>query len=491
MKDKKWSWRGFLCIFALVAIVAGLASCAGEKATDTPKAAEAETTAAPAEPTEPPAAEPVEIGEAVLEIQASNPEYNNAERQIWDLFEEEYPNIKVELFDVNEDTQDAWRAKVAGGYTPCFAQMWAFNDNLNADNYEEYLDLSTIEGLPWDKYGHNPIEMSNKLLGWGPRALDPFKGFAFTWMYHEDLMEEAGLNPREDVKTVDDLWEWLEAGQAWVETRDDIDFFWDQAWHTWVFGQVAPHNFGLMYPDGQTEHNVAMWDGEIAVNSPDSPVRHFVEFYKEAYDRGLLPENFWTREWETDMEASYISKKSVVMWHGPWPWDKAMAADPTIKQAGIPGMIPAAGTDQWVQHIWPPNYGSGQTTVPARAVEQPWWPACEQAIIWWNSADAVKLRGEVLGQDSWMEGVTIELDSPQWNGVLKDIGSPGGLWEDVEWVSEMGEINRTGDRIPGSPGMLDWESGAITEQFAAVMKGEQTVQDFLDWAQDNYNQSFE
>jgi ABC-type glycerol-3-phosphate transport system substrate-binding protein len=230
----------------------------------------------------------------------------------------------------------------------------------------------------------------------------------------------------------------------------------------------------------------------MPVNDPASPLRHMFEFYKEAYDSGWIPENFWTREWETDMEASYIAKKSVVMWHGPWPWDKAVAADPTVVQSGFPGTPPAAGQDTWVQNVWPPNYQSGETTVLARAVDQPWWPECVTAIVWWNSTDAVKMRGEVLGLDTYMEGVTVELASPQWKGVLQDVGTPGGLWEDVQYTEGLpGFSIAYAKRIPGSPGMLDWESGALTEQFAAVMQGEKSVEEVLDWAQTNFEQSYD
>jgi ABC-type glycerol-3-phosphate transport system substrate-binding protein len=491
MSDKKFSRRDFLRLSALTAAGAILASCG-------PRAPEpAAPTSIPAEPTDKPA-EPVATAQAsagevvTLEIQASNPEYNNAERQMWDIFEEKYPNIKVELFDVNEDTMAAFQAKVAGGYTPAFAQGWAFATAINKDNYANFLDMSTITEIPWDKFTNDPVGTANKKYGWGLRGFAPFKGFTFTWVYHADLMEAAGLDPRESVKTFDDLKAWLQAGTDWVKTRDDLDFFWDMGWETWSGFSCWPVILGMAFPDGQIANNVAMWKGEIAVNSPETPIRHYLEFYKEAYDKGWLPQNFWTREWEADMEASFAAKRTVVNLHGPWVWDKAVAANPNLQLAGIPASPPAEGQQAWMQWRWPAGYVGGETTVLARAVEQPWWPQAKQAIIWWNSAEALKMRAELYGVDTYMEGLTVDLDTPQWKGCVKEIGVPGGQWEDVQWTdAEPGEMVMDPERIPGSPGVFDQYSTAIAEWLPAFLKGEKSQQEFLDWCQSNWDKSFE
>ncbi len=82
-------------------------------------------------------------------------------------------------------------------------------------------------------------------------------------------------------------------------------------------------------------------------NAEDSPYRHAYEFFKEANDEGWMPPSMWTRQWEGDMEASYIAGKSVMMMHGPWVWDKALAAGSDFAinghQNGIPLTPPAEG----------------------------------------------------------------------------------------------------------------------------------------------------
>ena len=47
----------------------------------------------------------VKAQEIVIEVSATQPEYFAQDRAIWDLYEEENPNVKIELFSINEDTE--------------------------------------------------------------------------------------------------------------------------------------------------------------------------------------------------------------------------------------------------------------------------------------------------------------------------------------------------------------------------------------------------
>jgi len=432
--------------------------------------------------------------EVILEIGASNPEYQNAERQIWDVFEAEHPGIKVKMWSVNEDTVAAFQAKVAGGYTPAFGPTWAFiTGEINKENYQNFVDLSTIDFPWWDRLTHDPLHKVPELYGFGPRSIDIFSGFVFTWMYHADLMEKAGLDPRRDVKTWDDLKKFLEEGTAWAKATPEVDYFWDQGWHSWVFGANYIRMIPLAFPDGQQQDNYDCWTGKKKFNDPDSPFRHTFEFFKEAYDKGWIPENWWTREWETDMEASYIAKKSVMMLHGPWPWDKMLAADPTAEQLGFPSTPPAEGQETWVQYMGPVRYTAGPACILEKARQLPEWPQIVEAFAWYHSPKAVKMRAEVLGRPVLYKlDEPLELTGPQWVGVVKDIATPGGLWEDVQYTTGVWGTTVAGPhRKGGSPGVWDWESGAFVEQWAALMTGKKTVQEVLDWAQANWEQSYE
>jgi hypothetical protein len=77
--------------------------------------------------------------------------------------------------------------------------------------------------------------------------------------------------------------------------------------------------------------------------------------------------------------------------------------------------------------------------------------------------------------------------------VAKDIGTPGGLWEDAQYVdaSQWGEIVAEAHRIGGSPGAWDWESNGLVETIQGLLTGAMTVQDVLDLTQSNYEASYE
>jgi ABC-type glycerol-3-phosphate transport system substrate-binding protein len=495
MISDKLSRRDFLRLSALTAAGVTLAAC-GPKATEAPPEPEpAEPEPAEPEPAEPePTEAPPAAEEILLEVASSNPEYSNAERQIWDLYEAENPNVKIEIFDVNEDTEAAFRAKLAGGYMPAIVTQYAAHpERINKGNYTMFVDLSTIDYPYWDRFTYDAEHAWPDTFNLpGPRSIQITAGFVFTWMFHTDLMEAAGLDPRSDVKTWSDLKDFLQAGTEWANANPDIDFFWDQGWHSWVFGVCYADLMPLAFPDGQRARQNECWTGELAWDAEDSPYRHFVEFFKDAYDNGWIPENWWTREWETDMEASYIAKKSVMMLHGPWPWDKMLAADPTAEQLGLPATPPAEGQATWMQNMGPINYDSGFVLLEG-VQELPEWEEIKKAFIWWNSPDAVKMRAEALGQIAMMEfDEPLELSGPQWLGVVKDIATPGGLWEDVPYPSEaVGSMIVAGNRKAGSTGVWDWESGANVEDWTALMTEEITVQDFLGNCQARWEESYE
>jgi len=251
----------------------------------------------------------------------------------------------------------------------------------------------------------------------------------------------------------------------------------------------------LAFPDGQVEDQRKCWLGEAKFNAEDSPFRHTFEFFKEAYDKGWLPENVWTREWESDMEASYIARKSVLMLHGPWPWDKMLAADPTAKDEGIPGTPPAEGQATWMQYMsrLDPTARNGYCLLEG-AQNLPQWEAIKTAFYWMFSPPAVKMFAEVAGRDVLYKlDEPLELAGPQWQGVVKDIDKPGGLWEDVHYIdaSQWGEIVAEAHRIGGTEGAWGWESNALVETLQGLLTGAMTVQDVLDLAQANWEASYE
>jgi ABC-type glycerol-3-phosphate transport system substrate-binding protein len=423
----------------------------------------------------------------VLEIQATQPEYLNVHRQIWDVYEAENPGIKIKMFAVNEDTQGAYEAKLAGGYLPHIARVMGVDQN----NYDRYLDLSTI-GFPWfDRWTYDVKTVWSELYGLpGPRTLDPFQGFVFTWLYHQDLMDQAGLDPRRDVKTWDDLKRFLDEGTKWVEATPGIDHFWDLGWHIWAVFENYMDLIPLAFPDGSRQRQRDCWLGKAAFNAPDSPYRHTFEFFKEAYGKGWLPRRWWTREWETDMEASYIAKKSVLLLHGPWIWDKMLAASPGARQLGFPSTPPAEAGMKWRQFMGALPFDSGYCILDG-VQKLPEWEEVKKAFFWLHSPKVIRMWAQAEGRVP-MYGMDepLGLKGPQYLGVLKEIG--GALWPDVEYeTSTVGRMAAAPYRKRGSEGLWNWWTHSYIDTFVGAMTGKISVKEALDVAQARWQESYE
>jgi ABC-type glycerol-3-phosphate transport system substrate-binding protein len=422
---------------------------------------------------EAPGPEPV-----TLTIRASNPEYEQGEIQIWALYQDENPHVTLDFFSVTEGaSSEAYDAKLAGGWVP--ALDW--HKRATPANYKEFVNLLETD-FPWfDRWEYDITTAFENRFGIpGVYAANIIAGFVWTWQYHEDLMEEAGLDPQKDVKTWDDMKEWLRAGTEWANANPDIEYFWDQAGECWWCITQYFDAWPLAFPDGQREQQRKAWVGEIPINGPDSPYRHAFEFLLEAYNEGWLPKEFWTHSWEPDMEANYISKRSVVMLHGPWVWDKALAADPTVQQAGLPCTPPAEGQDTWVQYMSSPEVNTG-CFMHAQVLDLPEYPEIQKAFNWWLSPRPVKLTAELWGmQTLYRTDEPVELSGPQWVNLVSQIGTPGGVFEDV--VMETGDMGvDAAAQYLTEEGILwsNWEWAG--EVVAPMCQGEITVQDALDW----------
>ncbi len=481
MNKKYLSRRDFLRASALTAAGLVAAQCgAPAPATQAPSAAtEAPAVAPPAE-------------EVTLDVM-SLAEYEGPYREIWNVFEATHPGIKINVFSINEDTAAAHEAKVAGGYLPAIELTQEMQIFFDKNNYEMAVNLGEIDFPWWDRFTFDARNAWSNLYGLpGPRSLDLFQGFVFTWQYNGDLMDRAGLDPQRDVKSWKDLEKWLDEGTAWANSEPDVDYFYNQAWHNWVFGNGYGDLIPLAFPDGQRDRQRDCWLGKAKFNAEDSPYRHYYEFFVKANERGWIPESMWTRQWEGDMEASYIAGKSVMMLHGPWVWDKALAAGSTFDQRGLPATPPAEGQDVWIQGALPPNIDN-QWFMRAGVQDLPEWDQILVAWNWFFSPEAVPIRAQAEGRvPLYKLDEPLDLKGPQFQAVLKEIGTEGGKWADVKFEEGLtGTVVAGPYRKKGSKGVWDWEANGNNELMANLLSGKITVQDALDIAQRNWEESFE
>jgi ABC-type glycerol-3-phosphate transport system substrate-binding protein len=473
---------------ALTAAGAALAGCAPQVVTKTVEVekevvitSEVEKEVIVTSTPEPTPGMPEEIN---LEFFTWLPEYAAGYEQIWNLYLADNPHVTLEITTATESTADIILAKRAGGWFPSID----LRSPINQHTYQEVVNLLDTDFPWWDRFTYDA-----RTDFWQRYNLDeeyvPYVNYSQshleTWVYHEDLMDEAGLDPW-SVESWEDLQDLIAAGEEWVATRDDIDYFVDRGGGGRKIRdfacQMSPA-YAQGHPDLQKE---AIRAGNLT--GADSPLRPGLEWVVEMYSNGYFPEQWWLRAHEEEFEATFVAKKSVLMTHGPWIWDKTMAADPTARIGGIPQSPPAeeGGPDNWI-HTRNPPWQVGHV-MDGRVLDLPEYPEIQKAFNWYHSPEAIKLRCELEGAEPIYEtDEIVELDTPQWNAIGKEF-YPGGKYEDVEvinynmravyraWLKEDGQQDRN----------WDWDSAARD-----LCEGTKSVDEILAWMEEqlllNYN----
>jgi ABC-type glycerol-3-phosphate transport system substrate-binding protein len=473
MDAKKFSRREFLRLSALTAAGVVVTSHAA-------KPAAAKSAAAP----------PAE--EVTLDFVTILNEYEDPYRQIWDVFEAENPGIKMNVLSENMDTLPAYNAKRAGGYIPALEDIWLVGGEriVNRDNYEKWVDLSTIDFPWWDRWNYDARNMWSDVYGKpGPRSVDPFQGNVISFMYRVDAMDKVGWDPQKQVKTLDDLKNLCADLKRFTDEDPSLDYGWDMAWHNKMIWWYYINYIPLIYPGGSLERQYGCWMGKAKFNAEDSPWRHTFEALREFYNNGWHPENWWNREWEVDMETSYIAGKSAMMLHGPWPWDKAIAADPSIEQLGFP--MPTLDGEHCKIWVDPPPFDQGYG-IPKENEDFPVWEQVKTAFYWWNSPAAVMMRAEAEGRNvEYKLDDPLVLGSPQWLGLMQYVGKEEWFAHAEFTSGPIGEKMASGYRKGGSKGTWDWGAGGMNRAFGDCVSGKITIQEILDEAQANWDESYE
>jgi ABC-type glycerol-3-phosphate transport system substrate-binding protein len=328
----------------------------------------------------------------VLDVRASQPEYMAKERQIWDMFEAKNPDIKINLFSVNESEEAAFNARIAAGNPPAinlhaYAQSIAQSENL--------VDLKTIDFKYWDKFTYDAKSAWKNQYGVDKVPILQYAaGPLASFIYYKDEMAKAKLDPT-TIKTMADLDSFLAKLKKYVDGRSDLKYVIAAGWHSWCWPyQFMSHFITAFDPQAQAKLAKIMSGKAKWTDLANNPYVPAFKKLKEWYDKGYLPKEFWTLAWENDFEASVIGRKAILTFHGPWLWDKIEAADPTAQLGGFPIPANSAGKIQ----AFPPDVSQGPG-IYKDALKDP--DRAKATIRAWNfffSPEAMKPLVESLGQ---------------------------------------------------------------------------------------------
>ena len=486
MNRRRFTRRDFMRLTATAAGASVLASCkqttpAAVEPTEIKQVA-TEAKAAVATATEAVAAGPMEFK---LEFLTQLPEYAAGYQQIWDLYLAENPHISFEMLTYTEGAAaEALDAKRAGGWFPSIDSRFLINQH----NYQELLNLLETD-FPWfDRWTYdvktawaNTFRVDNYLP-----VISHSNNYILGWLYHQDLMEKAGLDPNQ-IKTWEDFEKFLDEGSKWAAADGEVDYFWERAGGGWVIIEALgaySSAWEVGHPDRQKEAMMT-----LNLSGDDSPFRPALDFLVRAYENGWLPKEWWLREHEPDMEANFVAKKGALIHHGPWMWDKVLSADPTAQLDGFPSSPPSenGGPAKWIHMRDFPSIDGGMC-MDKRVKDLSEYAEIQKAFNWWHSPEIVKLRCEVEGNEpAYKTDEPVELESPQYVKYTSEF-APGGRWADLEvlYFSPL-QIWAPYARENGQL-IWEWDWSDVTRK---VMTKEMTQVEFLQWIEDQAALNFE
>lgn len=462
-------------IVVLAMMLAMLAGCGNTPAS--PVTSATPTTAPASEGTTP---KPVE-----LEIVASQPEYLAQEEEIWKLYTEANPHVTIKMTTVNEDTAAAFNTRIAAGDAPdmqCYV-------GIEKDNYKTYQNLATIGYPYWDlvQYDAKNVysESNGTEKGYVP-CLYPFSGVTFSFIYHEDEMDKAGLKPRETVRSIETLDAFLADLKAYTDANG-IKYTLDAGWHSWCVFSQQIDEMAVALGSNQEElkdlwiNRTISWSD--VKNNPYVPA---FEKLKEWYDKGYMPEKWWTRAWETDFEAGFTAKSSLLCFHGPWMWTKVETADPNAKLNGFP--LPP-NKDNIIQNgAVEPGKGTALFEVNKSGSKQ---EETVKAFIWWNSPEVIKMRAEAFGSVPLFDLSSVgmpDLMSSQYNSIIRPI-QEGFFGQGVVFDSSLWASTLVGKyMVKGAAQVLSADDMAVN--YGKYFEGEITIEQLMKICEERYKLAY-
>lgn len=417
-----------------------------------------------------------------IEVVATQPEYLDQEKEIWNLYQKDNPNVTIDLISINEDQITALNARIAAGNPPDIQSTSQF---ITKENYKNYLNLLTIDYPYWDKFTYDAKNFFKSISGISEDyvpLLNINLGFVPTFIYYADEMEKTGLKPQE-IKTFDDLDNFLAGLKDYIDKTKSYDYVLNIGWHPVFSGTIMPTVWGAAMSDLDTLGG--LWNGTVKwTDLEKNPLVPYFTKMKEYYDKGYLPKRWYTRNWETDYEASFISKKSILAYHGPWLWDKVLQNNPSAKLAGFP--LPANKNGS--VHTFPMTPEG--TVMFAANVEKENFKETVRAFNWYNSPEIVKMRTSITNLIPAMDLKDAggpALSGPQYTGVIKPVidGAFGNIKLDgAQWPS----FAASKFEIPGKPPVM--EDDAMAAIFGQYFDGKLSLEQFMATLQKRFDEKY-
>ncbi|HEC61840.1 MAG TPA: carbohydrate ABC transporter substrate-binding protein [bacterium] len=433
---------------------------------------------------------------ATIEFVSQLPEYEARYQAVWEVFMKENPEIDIEMVMLNDqDFRVQIDSRMAAGTAPeLFGGSGSQQVGPTKNNYKNFLDIKEIYRY-WDRLpGGKDTWLKNSRLELG-REANGIYGLTFemtywwSFLYHRDMAKEAGLGDKYSVKTVDDLRQWLAKWKGYLDSQGlltPLDLGAGSC-GSWCSGQEFFQVYAAMEVESLDRLD-DVYTGKASFTDPQWG--WFFEWMKEMVDKKWLPNEWWTRDWEQDMESNNIAKKVPALLHGPWMWQKLEQANPDVDLTGFP--VPTKSGKNRKIKVSPLVPSKYSWASPANVVDRESFKtgAFQKALNFWAGPESVKMQVEDWGELTVMEFESpLEVTSTQWQEVGAEVGK--GSWADVSFDFNPWGVSQAPHLIPGEADPI-LGGQFIFDQVIFVIQGkksvkeaQQAIQDQLERAYDN------
>lgn len=352
-----------------------------------------------------------------IEVVLGTPEYVAIEKELWAAYEEKHPDVEFSVQGINEDGMPAFVARIAAGDVP---DITPDQDPVpDKDNYKIYLDLRTIRYPHWsESVGFDGRTIWEKQFGIAYTPGLVWRGGRYlSFVYFKEEMDKVGLDPRQTVRTFNDLENVLAKLKAYTAGNPQMSYALDIGWDSWLLGA---HFFPALANalGGDMDAQEALLRGKTSWRDAEkNPYAKAFALLKDWTAKGYLPDRWWTRAWESDMETSFIGRKSLMIFHGPWIWAKASASGASAQPTGFP--MPTKNGK-----VVGLNVKTSGAAIFAGASKKPSFKKTVDAFTWMFSPEMVKLRCEAYDCTSAINLASVgglNLKGPQYLQIAKPI----------------------------------------------------------------------
>jgi ABC-type glycerol-3-phosphate transport system substrate-binding protein len=409
-----------------------------------------------------------------IEMITIDSEYIQITKDIWAIYEKDHPNVTINVTGDETGEHAALDARIAAGNPPHIRETDP-ESPVTKDKYDYLVNLLEIDYPYFDKYTYDVKTRWSEVSGVKDYVpiISPFLPVERTLVFHRDEMDSLGLNPKESVKTMDDLKKFLlDLKGAVDKSNGKYQYVLDTAWlPNEIYCWLNAFTLGFSSYDEMCD----VWSGKIAWDDMEkNPYVETFEYFKEMYKQGILPENWWQRQWEQEFEPAFITKKSILTFHGPWIWSKAYAQNPDIKLDGF--YFPANKEGVTFHECIAGDYGVGLFKAYQNTPE---FKEIVDAFTWFTSPEITKKRCEAMGRVPAMDLSNLgelKIKAPQYLNVMKPLldGTFGNVKADMRpW----GNVLVTKYKVAGTAEVLNDDS--IAAMWGDYMQDKLSLEEFM------------